>query len=89
MCYYKSKSGKEVDFIVQNENRSKFLTQVSESLVNEHTKEREVSALIEAMTELNVSEGTIVTRTEKHQIEIDKKRINVVPVWEFLLSQEI
>jgi uncharacterized protein len=84
--YYKTKSGKEVDFIVQKQGLSKQLIQVSESLVNENTEKREVSALIEAMEEQNLSSGIIITRGEKKQIKIDTKFIDVVPIWEFLLT---
>lgn len=43
--YFKCKSGREVDFIVQGHDRSRMLIQVCESLVDPQTRKCEVTAL--------------------------------------------
>lgn len=84
--YYKTRSGREVDFIVQQQDRSRMLLQVSESIVDPQTRKREVTALNEAMAELQLKEGTIITRGEEEQIQVQSGTIRVLPAWRFLLN---
>jgi predicted AAA+ superfamily ATPase len=51
--YFKAKSGREVDFVVQKQDRSCTLVQVCGSTVDPHTHKREITALSEAMLSLN------------------------------------
>jgi predicted AAA+ superfamily ATPase len=57
-------------------------------MTNEQTKKREIHALSEAMNELNLSSGIIVTRDEEDEIQIDNKKISVIPIWRYLLELE-
>ena len=84
--YYKTDKGREVDFIVQTPDRNKKLIQVCESLADPKTKLREVQALQDAMLELKLKNGIIVTRAEETSIEVDSGKIEVIPAWRFLLS---
>lgn len=84
--YFKSKGGREVDFIVQQQDHCRMLVQVCESMAAPQTRKREVTSLSEAMAELNLTEGTIVTRGEEEQIQVESGAINVVPAWRFLLN---
>ncbi len=95
--YYKTKGGLEVDFITHlpaasptaqagMRNRSRLLVQVCESMAEPQTRKREVTALGEAMVELGLKTGTIVTRNEEEEIKVDGGKIEVVPVWRFLLN---
>lgn len=84
--YYKSKTGREVDFIAQLPDRSKKLIQVCETLADPQTRKREISALTEAMTELELSKGLIITKQEEEVIETASGTILVKPVWRFLLE---
>ena len=84
--YYKTKTGKEVDFIVPMPDRSKKLVQVCESLAAPQTRKREIEALSEAMTELSLSVGTIVTRNENERLDVDTGTVDVIPAWRFLLE---
>ena len=88
--YFKSKAGREVDFIALipslGQERSRMLVQVCESMADPQTRKREISALAEAMAELKLAEGTIVTRGEQEQILVDSGKIDVVPAWHFLLN---
>jgi hypothetical protein len=84
--YYKTKVGREVDFIAGRPGSPRMLVQVCESLADQPTRKRETTALAEAMSELNLSQGLIVTRNEDEQIQVDSGTIDVVPVWRFLLN---
>ncbi|MBN2788942.1 MAG: ATP-binding protein [Candidatus Delongbacteria bacterium] len=86
--YYKTKNGKEVDFIILRQDRSKELIQVCETMTDENTRKREVNALVEAMNELNLKSGTIVTKNDDEEILVENGKINVIPAWRFLLSYE-
>ena len=51
ICYFKTKTGREVDFIVPMRGQQPILIQVCESLAEPQTRKRETTALSEAMTE--------------------------------------
>jgi predicted AAA+ superfamily ATPase len=84
--YYRTKTGKEVDFIVPRRGRPDDLVQASESLAEPQTRKREVAALIEAMTERGLKTATIVTRGESERIEAGDRTIETIPAWRFLLD---
>lgn len=48
----------------------------------------QITALAKAMAELKLPQGTIVTRNEEEQIQIDPGPIDVVPAWGFLLNSK-
>ena len=68
------------------QNRNGMLVKVCESMYESQTKKREVTALSKAMSELRQKTGTIVTRNEEEEIKVDSGKINVVPIWRFLLN---
>ena len=84
--YYKTKTGREVDFIVQMYGRPRMMVQVCESLAEPQTRKRETAALGEAMAELGLKTGTIVTRNGEERIKAGSGTIEVVPAWRFLLN---
>ena len=84
--YYKTKTGREVDFIVPMRGRSRMLVQVCESLAEPQTRKRETAALSEAMVELGMKTGTIVTRNEDERIDAGGGTIEVIPAWRYLLD---
>ena len=85
ITYYRTGSGKEVDFLVQQPNRTRALIQVCESLADPRTAHREKAALEEAMRELKLEKGLIVTRNEEGIIETPSGLISLVPAWKFSL----
>ncbi|MGB3976200.1 MAG: ATP-binding protein [bacterium] len=84
--YYRTRTGREVDFIVPLLGWSKILVQVCESLAEPQTRKREIAALSEAMAEQSQKTGTIVTRNEDGRIEVSSGVIEVMPAWRFLLE---
>jgi len=88
--YFRTQSGREVDFICQDPRGQRHLVQVCESFAgNPETQRREVAALTEAMQEMQIEEGTIVTRDEAQELETPAGRINVFPAWRFLLEEVV
>ncbi|MCI5064962.1 ATP-binding protein, partial [bacterium] len=84
-AYYKTQSGYEIDFCLVRDDLI-HLIQVSESLYDENTKERECRALVEAAQELGTTHLTIVTYAEEEFIMRDGHEIRVVPAWKFCLG---
>lgn len=84
--YYKTRTDREVDFIVVQRGQPRILIQVCGSLADTGTRKREIDALSEAMSELGVKSGIIVTRHEEERIEFDGGTIEAVPIWLFLLN---
>ena len=80
--YYFAEKG-ECDFVVFQKGQISLCVQVCYDLNNDNLQ-REMSGLIEALDFFNLSEGTIVTFSQKDKIEKNGKVLNVVPAWEFL-----
>lgn len=62
------------------------LIQVSLSMENEATRQREVSALQEAMARFEKNAATIISLDEETDIAISEGVIHVVPAWKWLLG---
>lgn len=75
---------KEVDFYVPEEYHA---VQVSFSLSNESTKEREVRALAGLNKAHPLKVAEIVTFDEEDSIDVGGLHIDVVPVWKWLLRK--
>ncbi|MBS0358115.1 MAG: ATP-binding protein [Proteobacteria bacterium] len=84
--YYKTGSGKEVDFIAQRINGSIDCFQVCLSLNDEKTKQREISVLVEASNELKIYQAYIITEDHEEIIEVKNLKITCIPYWKFALS---
>jgi predicted AAA+ superfamily ATPase len=82
--YYKTSSGKEVDFLVLEGGKPNKLIQVCWSMSTQKTKERELGALVEGAKELNLKSTTIITLDETSNYKIDGIEINVIPVIDFI-----
>lgn len=54
--------------------------------LNADNLSREVNGLIEALSDLDLSEGFIFTFQQKDEIEKDGKKVHIVPVWEWMAS---
>lgn len=81
--YYSDKN--ECDFVVRKGNVIVGAFQVCYSLTKEN-KERELKGLLEAMNRLKLKEGTILTFDEEENIDVEKKKIKVIPVWKWMLE---
>ena len=88
--YWKSKKGKEVDFIVKEGLHITEAIQVCFSLEDEKTRQRELQALAEVKDELRAERLTVITDDEESTVPIEGKRgqgeINIISLWKWLLG---
>ena len=86
--YYKKRG--EVDFIVRRGMEIANLIQVS-MLGREEGKawQRETDALAEAMEDLKVGEGMIITDSREEILSVPEGTIRMVPLWKWLTYSEI
>lgn len=82
--YYKTGKEKEVDFLIKA-GGTKQLIQVAWDMIDAKTKQREISALTQAMEEQKLNSGLILTFNTEDQISFGKKHILVQPVYQWLL----
>lgn len=87
--YYKTKDNTEVDFVMKDKHRPMSCIQVSYSLHSQQTKDREIKALTQALQELNVPEGLILTHEEEDVITCGKRRIIIKSLYRWLLEKEL
>lgn len=85
--YYKTGNNKEVDFLAGHKPEKKALIQVSWDVNDGETKKREVDGLRQAMTELKMTKGLILTYNNEEEISAGGRRIAVRPVYKWLLSE--
>lgn len=83
--YYKTKNNLEVDFVVKA-GVGKTAIQVSWSINDPKTRDRELRALVAAMDELRLSKGLVLTYNEEDEIEVDGKTITVMPAYRWMLE---
>ncbi|CAI1493002.1 Putative ATPase (AAA+ superfamily) [Thermococcus nautili] len=88
LYYFKDERGREVDFVVVEDGIVSGLIQVSYSIDEPETFEREVSALMRASEKLNCDNLTIINWERDDTIEVEGKKIRLVPLWKFLLGGE-
>ena len=82
--YYKKQV--EIDFVLYRNGRVIELIQVSESIRDKKTYNREVRSLIQGSTELESKELKIITEDEEFVIKKNGQQIEVVPVIKWLLE---
>jgi predicted AAA+ superfamily ATPase len=85
LFYHKGK--KECDFLVREKSKITQAIQVSASLENKQTKEREIAGLHEAMNFHGLQEGLILTENENFDIDSEETTIKVRPIYRWLLQK--
>ncbi len=84
--FYKTGNNKEIDFLIKLPNRKKALIQVCWDLHDEMTKKREIDSLKQAMEELKVTSGLILTYNTEQEIPDKKQIIKVIPVYKWVID---
>jgi predicted AAA+ superfamily ATPase len=84
--YYKTEDNLEVDFLVREGTKIVLLIQVTESLKDQKTREREYKALAQAMKELRVERGLILTQNEE-PADPEFPEIEVQAIYQWLLER--
>jgi predicted AAA+ superfamily ATPase len=84
--YWKSRKGKEVDFVVKEGLKITQAIQVCLSLADRKTKEREFQALVEAHEELKPEVLTVITDDDEGSVRTGDAEIKIIPLWKWLLQ---
>ncbi|MBN1914629.1 MAG: ATP-binding protein [Parachlamydiales bacterium] len=84
ICYYKTKhQKKEVDFVITRLNGELILIQACVKMDDLETRERELSALIDACREFGLNQGTIITEDHEEAINQEGIAIQCIPFWKW------
>ncbi len=83
---YFHKNKKECDFIVKQELELVQAIQVTYSLSEDTTRQREIAGLFEALEQYHLKSGLILTMYEEEDITLDEYSIRVIPVWKWMLQ---
>lgn len=81
---YYHRENYECDFLIKEGMKIKHAVQVTLSLKDETSRKREIRGLVEAMDAYNLKEGLIITEKEAEIISLDKKKIVIKPIYEWL-----
>jgi len=85
--YYKTRDGREVDFITVAPDGRKELYQVCVTLGKDETFERETESLQAALAETGLSSGTVITLDEDKDLRLRGKHLRCIPVGQWFLSR--
>ncbi len=75
----------ECDFIIQDRNKIVNAIQVTKTLT-EKNEEREIRGLLKAMDKFKLRKGLILTLDQEKEIVSNNKKINVKPIWKWMLE---
>ncbi len=81
---YYHRENYECDFLIKEGMKIKHAVQVTLSLKDETARKREIRGLLEAMDAYNLKEGLVITEKEAEIISLDKKKIVIKPIYEWL-----
>lgn len=84
--YYRTRSGREVDFLATDLEGKTSLIQVALDITHPETRKREVGALSEAMGECGMESGLLITLDQDEIIKTDKDHIHIMPAWLWALT---
>jgi len=85
--YYKTSNDLECDFIVEKDNQIQMLIQVSKSLKDKKTKDRELIVFNKTIKELQLKDVNLLVITEDSSSSeiVDNNQINIINILEWLL----
>jgi len=81
---YYFKNNFECDFVIPKKQAIQVVWEL-----NEENKKREIKGLIEAMEYFKIKKGTIFTYNQEGKIKEDRYRIQIIPLWKWLLGIKI
>ena len=84
--YWRDVTQKEVDFLIKQENKITDLIQVSYTMDDYATREREIKALIRASDDLTCNSLWIITWDYEDMLHIENKQIKCIPLWKWLIE---
>ncbi len=80
VSYYRTASGREVDFACRRGRALAELVQVTLSLADRQVRTREVAAMTEAMDEQKLDVGLVLTESDRQDIVSGRRTIKVRPL---------
>ena len=80
--YYFNEKG-ECDFLVKQNGAVNMAIQVCYELTDDN-KNREINGLLAALDAFNLNSGLILTYNQEDKIDVNRKNINIMPVWKWL-----
>jgi predicted AAA+ superfamily ATPase len=83
--YYYAEPASECDFIVYPEGGIPLPVQVSWTLNDPDTRNREIKGLLKAAGYCRVKEAWIITLDEEEELTIDGVHIQIMPAWKWML----
>ena len=86
LFYWKDHQQREVDFVLVEKGRVQKLIQACQSLHDESTRKRELGNLVRASIELGCKDLSVISWEEEQDLVHDGKKIRVIPLWKWLLS---
>jgi predicted AAA+ superfamily ATPase len=87
LYYYRTKNGREVDFLLRKEGRNEALVQACFDLSDPKTADREAKALVEASEETGVGNLSIISWDTENELTIKGRTVHVVPLWKWLVTE--
>jgi len=84
--YFKDK--KECDFLIKEKSKIEGVLQVSKDMQTGANEGREFDGLVEAMKKFDLKKGTVLTEYDEDSIKKDGFKINIVPIWKWLLDSK-
>ncbi|MDD4123054.1 MAG: DUF4143 domain-containing protein [Candidatus Pacebacteria bacterium] len=81
LFYYKTKTNREIDFVLKSFSRVEQLIQVCYDISSKQTEEREIKALLQASNELGCNDLLIITSDIEKEVNIEGKVIKFVPFY--------
>lgn len=88
---YFHKDKVECDFLIKEELKITQAIQVTFSLEDKETFDREIKGLLEALECYNHEEGLILTNSEQDKLEIEynakKYTVHIMPIWKWILKK--
>jgi uncharacterized protein len=88
VAYVATRSGYEVDFLAEDPRGARELIQVCADLADPLTRQRELRALEEGMTENACGRAILVTLREEGSVVVAGRPVRIVPAWRWLLEPQ-
>lgn len=84
--YYYAETSGECDFVIYPEGGTALPIQVSWTLEDESTRNREIKGLLKACAYCQVKEAWIITAEEEEDLVIDGVHIYIKPAWKWMIQ---
>ena len=75
-----------MDFLAEDPRGTRELIQVCADLEDPATRQRELRALAEGLTETACERATLVTLREEGAVEVEDREVRIVPAWRWFLE---